>query len=194
MKKRTLSLLCAAVLLMTAMLPVAALANVHHAYVYTSNGKSLNMRKAPITHADNKIANVPYGAEVIVHEYVNSNTWAYVEYNGKQGYVMSRYLTNAKPSPKPSSGGDSGSGDVSFKNFVQTDYMALVRASAPGGWVNLRWAPSKKMAVRERVYDGQKLEVIAQNETWAQVRDPETEIVGFMMRAFLTVLGSGAES
>lgn len=195
MKKKTLSLVCALVLAASLLLPLVASAMTWTAYVYTANGKSLNMRKAPVTHADNKIAGIPYGASVTILDYVNNRTWAYVNYNGKDGYVMSRYLTFDKPGPRPNpnpkpnptpSGGDSS--EISFAGFQKTGYTVLVRPSAPGGYVNLRWAPSKKLAVYERVYDGQELEVIAQNSTWAQVRNPSTDSVGFIMRGFLTTL------
>ena len=101
MKKKTLSLVCALVLAASLLLPLVASAMTWTAYVYTANGKSLNMRKAPVTHADNKIAGIPYGASVTILDYVNNRTWAYVNYNGKDGYVMSRYLTFDKPGPSP---------------------------------------------------------------------------------------------
>ncbi|MEG1470830.1 MAG: SH3 domain-containing protein [Clostridia bacterium] len=197
MNKRAWSFFFAVVLLATMAFPFSALAlDMDDMYVYTSNGKPLNLRSAPITHADNRVASIPYGAEVSIYEFVNKGTWAYVNYRGDMGYVMSRYLVahkpNAKPTPKPAAP-TTDAGVVSFKNFAQVSYYALVRPSAPGGYVNLRWAPSKSMAVYDKMYDGQKLEVIAQNATWAQVRNVDTEAVGFIMRSFLTEMGDGAK-
>lgn len=192
MKKRTLSMACAIVLTAVMLLPIVASAATWTAYVYTSNGGSLNLRKAPVTHADNKIASIPYGAQLTMLDYVNNRTWAYVQYNGQKGYVMSRYLTFDKPGAHPNPSPTPDDSDISFSGFEKVYYSVMVRPSAPGGYVNLRWAPSKKVAVYERVYDGQDLEVIAQNKTWAQVRDPDTGSVGFIMRSFLTTVGGGS--
>ncbi|MDD3336034.1 MAG: SH3 domain-containing protein [Eubacteriales bacterium] len=190
MKKRTLALICALILVLTTALPLTALANMQYRYVYTSNGKSLNQRSAPITHANNRVANIPYGAKVAVDSYVNGNTWAYVEYNGKWGYVMSRYLVKNQPAAKAASSTSTSSQKASFNGFVEVTYSATVRSSAPGGFVNLRWAPSKSEAIEAKLADGQKLTIIAQNETWAQVRVESSGAVGFIMRAFLNDTGA----
>lgn len=181
---RCLTLLTALVMLWCVLAPVSALANVQVRYVYTSNGGVLNLRRAPVSHANNKIMSIPYGAEVLVESYVNNNTWAYVSYNGHTGYVMTRYLVKEKPG-NASNGGDDT--EVNYSGFQAASYNVLVRASTPGGYVNLRWGPSKSVAVHSKIYDGAVLRVIAQNESWAQVEDPSTGAVGFMMRAFLTV-------
>lgn len=192
MKKRTLAVLLALVLL--AALPFSALANVQHFYVYTANHKGLNMRSAPIAHADNKIQSVPFGAEVLLESYVNGGTWAYVSYNNVAGYVMTRYLTDVRPDvPQPQP--EEEVHEVSYKGFKSADYDVLVRAATPGSYVNLRWGPDKQTPVHQRVYDGAVLHVIAQNHGWAQVQDPATGAVGFMMRGFLTpygAIGTGA--
>ena len=193
MNKRILSILLAAVLLLALALPMSALANVKHRYVYTSNGGSLNMRSSPVSHADNKIQSIPYGAEVLVESYVNNNTWAYVSYNNIAGYVMARYLVTempAKTKAEPAQSADAPT--VSFKGFARASYDVLVRAHTPGGYVNLRWAPSMDLAVQEKVSDGAVLHVIAQNGSWAQVEDPSTGAVGFMPRSFLTEYNAGA--
>lgn len=183
MTKRILAALTALVLI--AALPLGALANVKTRYVYTANGKSLNMRSAPIAHANNKIQSVPYGAQVLLESYVNGGTWAYVSYNNKAGYVMTRYLTDVQPQnvqPAP----EEESHEVSYEGFEPASYNVLVRAATPGSYVNLRWGPDKITPVHQRVNDGTMLCVIAQNKHWAQVQDPSTGAVGFMMRAFLT--------
>lgn len=184
---KCLTLLMAFVMLWCVLAPVSALANVQVRYVYTKNGGVLNLRKAPVTHADNKILGIPYGSEVLVESYVNNNTWAYVSYNNQTGYVMTRYLVKEKPTSTPKqSGEETSETKVSYSGFEDADYNVLVRASTPGGYVNLRWGPSKSVAVHSKIYDGAVLHVIAENEKWAQVENPSTGEVGFMMRAFLT--------
>lgn len=182
MKKRFLALLCMVAILMMA-LPLTASASTAY-YVYTSNGKPLNMRSDMVTHADNRIASIPYGTKVSVQEFMESDTWAYIKYNGKYGYVMTRYLVSTKP--KALSTSESTSSEVSYAKMVEANYTATVRPSAPGGFVNLRWGPSKSTPIQEKLYDGQTLEVIEQNNTWAQVRVVATGHVGFIMRSFIT--------
>lgn len=212
MSKKILSLVCAFVMLSMLALPLAAFANVHHGYVKTGNGGSLNVRSATQTHANNVVAKLEYGTQVVILEYAHNNTWALVEFDTasgtKRGYVMTRYLSNTQPDPfvrKSSSAAQSAaSGDVTldslhFGSFEHvTPYTVSVRPSTPGGFVNLRWAPTTKVAVMERCYDGYQLTVIAQSGHWAQVMDPATGYVGYMMRKFMTVvnpnvpLGQGA--
>lgn len=187
--KKSFALLLALVLVL--LLPVGALANVDHRYVKTSSGSKLHLRSTPTTHEDNKIVSIPYGAEVLVEDYVNDNTWAYVSYDGQTGYVASRYLSKTRPAKATNSTTEVAEGttqedvDVSYRGFERTNYEVMVRANVPGGYVNLRWGPSRQMPIYERVYDGSPLTVIAQNKHWAQVMDTSTGAVGFMMRSFL---------
>ena len=63
--------------------------------------------------------------------------------------------------------------------------MMSVKPSTPGGFVNLRWGPSKSVSVMTKLYADTQVTVIAKDNTWAQVYDPETGYVGFMMLSFL---------
>ncbi len=188
MKKQWISLVLLVVLVFSICLPAQANTTM---YVYTANGKSLNMRSAPITNANNKIANIPYGAAVSVEKTVDNKQWSYVSYDGHTGYVMTRYLVSGNPGPNPqtttttTTTSTTASATMSFSSFSQCDYFATVRPSTPSGFVHMRWAPSKQQAIYCDYYAGATLEVIAQDATWAQVRDPETGAVGFMMREFL---------
>jgi len=102
MNKRLISL--ALVLLLTvAALPAIAViggeGGTWHAYVYTSNGKPLNLRDGPGT-GYGVVASIPYGATVHLNEYIDQS-WVEVDYNNQRGYVMGRYLTYEQPAPKP---------------------------------------------------------------------------------------------
>lgn len=195
MKKRSLALICAIVMLATLAMPIMALAS-QTKYVYTSNHKTLNLRSAPVSNANNKIASIPYATKLTVDRYVNNGKWAYVKYNNQWGYVMSRYLVDKKPAGKPAapSSGKTTSSAVDYSGFVATSYQATVRPPAPGGMVNLRWGPSKSTRIYQKMYDGQAVEVISQNNTWAQVRLDSNGYVGFVMRQFLTVVSDGSVS
>ena len=192
MKRKWLSLIA---LVMVAVLftPVIALGGTNIFYVDTANKKSLNMR-SDCTMGDNIIANIPYRAEVTVFEFLAGDAWARVEYNGRTGFVMSRYLSGTRPaSGGGSGGGSSSSTTISYKGFTPTTYTAAVRPSNPSGYVNMRWAPSKSTSVHEVYYAGETLQVIADNGTWCQVYDTSRNICGFMMKQFLTILSVGGE-
>lgn len=192
MKRKWLSLIA---LVMVAVLftPVIALGGTNIFYVDTANKKSLNMR-SDCTLGDNIIANIPYRAEVTVYEFLAGDAWARVEYNGRTGFVMSRYLSGTRPASGGSSGGGSSSSTtISYKGFTPTNYTAAVRPSNPSGYVNMRWAPSKSTSVHEVYYAGETLQVIADNGTWCQVYDTSRNICGFMMKQFLTILSVGGE-
>lgn len=191
MKKRLIPiLLLALILTVTSVLPVmSASALVGPQYVYTSNGKTLNMRQSPSKNAP-IIGHIPYGAMVDSYEYYNSS-WGYVTYKGLSGYCMSRYFVSSppgpKPQPQPTTKPTPASTGINYKKFVRTDYYAIVRPSTPSGYVNLRWAPSKSVSIENTYYAGYQLHVIAQDGTWAQVLDEQNNISGFMMLQFLSV-------
>ncbi len=183
MKKRILSLLCTAVLIVSLFLPVVAMASDSLYYVYTENGKPLNMRPTPST-KEKKIMNIPFGAKVRI-EYYENNSWARITYNNTQGYVMIRYLVDYKPVKEGTHIVVAEPADNGHAGFKVADYDVLVRASTAGGYVNLRSGPSKKDSVLMRVTDTTLLHVIAEGDGWAQVVDPATNTTGFMMRSFL---------
>lgn len=199
MNKRAISLGVAVLLLVLTLMPLAAFAMTWDAYVYTANGKGLNLRTGPTTNASIQ-RSVPYGATVTIID-MYDDTWAQVAYGGYEGFVMRRYLTYDKPGPKPtvkptatkSSGGGSSGGSVGhlFDGFQVTSYHVTVRPSSPGGFVHMRWAPTKDSGIMQDLHQGDELEVLAQNNTWAQVRIPSTGATGFMMRSFLTDIGIG---
>lgn len=196
MTKRSISFILVLVLALSICLPALGLAN-NFMYVVTANGKSLNFRTSPHTHSNNKIGNIPFGAQVWVETRINGGEWSYITYNNEKGYVMSRYLQANKPTHKPTprptkkpgTTPTPSSSALNFDKFVTANYTAVVRPSTPSGFVHMRWAPSKQYRVIRDYYAGSQLEIIAQNDTWAQVRDVQTGVVGFMMRAFLVADG-----
>ncbi len=181
MKKRTFAILCALVLLL-GLVPVAGALASTTMYVYTSNGKSLNLRDYP-SKDGNIIANIPYGASVKVDTSYVGSSWLHVTYNKHTGYCMSRYLTDKKPSPKPTAAPTPSS--TLYDNFAPCYYTATVRPSSPGGYVHLRWAPSKKQPIQRDYYNNDELTVISQNDSWCQVYDETNDVSGFMMSFFL---------
>ena len=166
---------------------VSAYADAMVYYVNTANKKSLNMRSSTDL-GNNILTSIPNGAAVVVYEFLNNNTWAHIGYGGRDGYVMTRYLSLTPPSTQPST-----TESLSFKDFKSTYYLASVKPSTPSGYVNMRWAPSKSTAVHDIYYSGSTLQVIAESKTWCQVYDTQKNICGFMMKEFLVPLSVGLE-
>lgn len=63
--------------------------------VYAENGKPVNLRQKAST-GSYQVALVPLGTKVTVQGTTNTG-WSAVQYNGKQGYMMSRFLVEQLP-------------------------------------------------------------------------------------------------
>lgn len=180
-----------AVLLLVILLVVpAALALATPMYVNTANQKGLNMRVDMSTDST-VITVIPFGAEVEVNSFEESDYWADITYRNMGGYVMTRYLSYDQPSGRSSGGGSGSSGGSvmpsadTYRDFYETSYYTAVRPSTPTGYVNMRWAPSKSAEIHGSYYQGYTLLVIAENGVWCQVYDEAIQSCGFIMRNFL---------
>lgn len=184
MKKRALGIFFTLVLLGSIVLAAPAMAVTM--YVYTSNGKSLNVRDYP-SKDGRVISSLPYGSAVDVDEGFVGSSWAHVLLSGVDGYCMYRYLVDYKPGPKPkpTQTASPTTGSDLYSGFTECYYNASVRPSSPGGFVHMRWAPSKNQRVHRDYYNGDTLLVIAQNGVWCQVYDEQSNRSGFMMASFL---------
>lgn len=206
MLKKLISLLLIAVL--TAMLiPSLAVADSYYGtqWVYTDNGKSLNVRSTPTT-GNNIIGSLKYGAEVTVVQ-MYANGWAQILWEQNEygefgaAYVQRRYLVNHKPSskptpPSPTAAPASGTADLTkafaamnaeFATGKQvTPYTVVARPARASGWVNLRWAPSTEAERIATCKQGKELTVLAETKNWYQVQDPETGMIGFISRSYTT--------
>lgn len=192
MSKRVLTLVLAVSLMLVLVIPSAGA--ISTMYVYTANGRTLNVRSTPST-GDNIIGSLKYGAEVGVERFLD-NGWAAIVW-GSYGtaYVQSRYLQWYKPGPKPTAAPTAkpapapAAGIAALNQIFRTGksvtpYTVVVRPSRSSGWVNMRWAPSTEAEVFRTYKDGARLTVIADLDKWYQVVDPETEATGFMMKNF----------
>ncbi len=160
-------------------------------FVYTENGKNLNVRSAP---GGQVIDTIAYGTPVVVFDFEDSDSWALIHYGSpdRDGWVMTRYLVLDKPAPKKKPSAPQIVDDTlamvnaQFQKMQSvTPYQVKARPSRAGGFVNMRWAPSTDVHVMQRCYNGYELYVIAQNSTWAQVEDRVTGQVGFMVRKYM---------
>jgi len=197
--------------MMVAMLiPAAAFAqNEWTMYVYTDNGKSLNVRRYPST-GDNIIGSLKYGDAVSVRM-TSANGWATIDWSGGDGYVayvQSRFLVPYKPAPKSNSNSGSNSQknngsssaatgtdaakalssmNAEFKTGVKVSpYTVISRPARASGWVNLRWAPTTEAERIATCPQGKELTVLAELKNWYQVQDPATGMIGFISRQYVT--------
>ena len=197
MLKKLLTLTLA-VMLMTVLFLPAVHAEISTMFVYTQNGKGLNVRSDPSV-GDNVIGSLPYGSEVGVERFLD-NGWASIVWGGYgSAYVQSRFLQwyapGPKPTPSPTSKPTAAPSSDNFESAVNsefrsakmvTPYMVTVRPSRASGWVNLRWAPNKGAEILGTYKSGAQLTVLAELKNWFQVTDPDTGATGFMMKDFIT--------
>ena len=207
MKKRLIALLM--VLVLAAGLIPAALAeddtpmaSEGYYYVYTENGKGLNVRSTP---GGQTVGSLKYGTRVYCYYRDGGNGWALIDYyynNPGYGYgtyaayISSRYLRKNKPparnSGSSSSSSSSASADVAaeidaeFKSAKKvTPFVVTLRPTRASGWVNLRWAPSKSAQLMATYKQNEKLLVIKETNNWYQVEDQDTGDVGFINKQFV---------
>ena len=203
MTKRLLSLALAAILL-AALIPAALADSERTMYVYTENGKSLNVRRTPEV-ADNIVAQAKYGEPVTVVA-TSANGWSTLWWQDNNGefhyyYVQSRFLVNYKPGAKPTASpsattAPSTSTDaakvLSDMNWQFTTakkvspYTVVARPSRASGWVNLRWAPTTEAERIATCKQGKELTVLVELKNWYQVQDPDTGMIGFISNQYVT--------
>ncbi|MBR4712014.1 MAG: SH3 domain-containing protein [Clostridia bacterium] len=204
MTKRTIALILVLSSLLGVCLPLAASADDgSRMYVYTDNGKTLNVRRDPSTSAD-VIGKLAFGEAVSVR-LTMANGWAVIDWAAGDGfvaYVQSRFLVTWKPSgtpapAAPASGTPAASDSRSILNEMNAEfragrrvavpYVVVARPSRASGWVNLRWAPSLEAERIATCPQGKELIVQAELKTWYQVQDPVTGMIGFISKKYVTV-------
>ena len=203
MKKRFLSLALALVLAALMMIPAGFAednsipSSAGNYYVYTENGKGLNVRDTP---GGAVVGSLKYGTKVYC--YYNQDGWALIDYTyDKPGYgkgtyaafVSSRYLQKSKPGPKPTPDTPSSSSDPisdlneEFRSARKVDaYKVTVRPTRASGWVNLRWAPSMKAEILATYSANSQLLVLKETKNWLQVEDQDTGDIGFIKKDFVS--------
>lgn len=134
-------------------LPMVSLADE---YMMVQGGK-LNLRQEPSLEAK-VLGQYPTGTWMNVHE--ETGEWSKVTVNGKQGYVMSKFLTD---------GASSGT------LYVKTN---------TGVGLNLREEPSMSGAIITSFKSGTAVKVLSRGTEWSKVQVGDA--VGYMSNRFLT--------
>ena len=189
--KKIFAIFTAVVLLLSVTVTFASAAGLGlgKMFVYTENGKTLNVRSSPET-GDNIIGQLPYGASVNVTAFEGS--WARIDYSGGSAWVQSRFLQwyapGPKPTPKPDPEPDPDTKQMNaeLRSEVSIAPTALLaQASRSTGWVNMRLYPSKATRRIQTCSDGTPLTAFAETTNWYHVTDPATGNSGYIRKDFL---------
>jgi len=192
--KKLIALLLAAILLCSVAASFAdgIIGGPGTMYVYTTNGKGLNVRSAP-EKGDNIIGSLKYGAKVEVTAFLGD--WCEIRWGDTRAYVQGRYLQwykpDAKPTPQPTE--DPGQKEEEQKNAELRSETAidslrlLARASRASGWVNLRIEPSRETRRVESLADGTELIAFAETINWYHVTNPASGNTGYVQKNYVTI-------
>ena len=173
-------------------------------YVYTENRGTLNVRSEPQS-GSNVVDRLDYGTEVIVEGPVVINTdWSCIRNRkapGGIGYVMTRYLSNYRPSDADRAAEDKErkanleelNRQLKSARTLETPLMLAVRASRASGWVNFRVGPGVAADRIASLPDGRSMKAIGETDKWYQAIDLETGKIGYISKNYVTVLGAVKE-
>ena len=181
--KKLLSVVFALMMVVTLIVPVLSSAESTYRWVNCPNGKTLNLRAEPSTHAQT-LYRIDCGKKLEILSDLG-NGWAYVkvESNGMIGYVMTKFLVASKP----------GKYEITERedNFrAVTPYMveALPRSQKTMDSVCLRTRPNKTSSSIRRLMPGEQLQVLAVGKTWSQVYDPKTGATGYVANDYMATV------
>ena len=201
MKRRIAACLLAAVILMIALAPAAVASGTGTVkYVYTRNGKPLNVRAWPDVNSA-LLGTLNQGTRVTIQGYTSDYTWANIVFNGQNAYVMTQYLADSPgggTTPTPVNPGTNyqsivASLESEFSTYhVVSPYTVLAKPVRASGWVNLRYAPSAEFGHADNLYANTQLTVIAETRNWLQVRRNDTGVTGYVMRQYTITMGVGS--
>ena len=149
--KKFVSILAVTVLLMTMTASFASAKTIGGPgtmFVYTENGKPLNVRSEPRT-GDNIIGQLEYGASVYVK--VFNGDWCGIQFNSVIGWVQSRFLQWSAPDPRPvpptptpEPAPEPDPGEEELQNEITiTPVQVQVVAGRSSGWADMRILPSR---------------------------------------------------
>ena len=169
-------------------------------YVYTRNGKPVNVRAQPSINSA-LMGTIAFGKAVTVENYTTDYTWAVITFNGRTCYVMSQYLVDGAPvnpvTPSTPTGGSANTQNIinsmenEFRTYrVVSPYTVVAKPTRASGWVNLRFAPSTEFGHAGNLYANTQLTVIAETANWLQVRRNDNGITGYVMRQYTISTGA----
>ena len=138
---------------------------LYEVYVTSSNGRGVNMRSAPYV-GNNVVGFFDVGTKAGMIK--PGDAWSLIDVGGRQGYMMSQFLSKEKPAPSGTSG---GSFIISFN----------------GKNVNLRSGAGMKYPIINSYAPGTTITILSSGPTWDFVK--VGGIYGYMMDQFIVTKG-----
>ena len=160
-------------------------------WVFTDNGKELNVRNAP---GGDIIGKLKYGEKVTVVSFINGE-WAAINYKDSElGYVSTRFLIKADPEEvkrlieeeqSEITGDPMTDINAEFASAVDVDdYKITARPARVTSLVYIRWIPSETGRIIIGYKATEQLIVLKELEHYLQVQDPDTGDVGYIHKKF----------
>ena len=160
-------------------------------WVFTDNGKELNVRNAP---GGDIIGKLKYGEKVTVVSFINGE-WAAINYKDSElGYVSTRFLIKADPEEvkrlieeeqSEITGDPMTDINAEFASAVDVDdYKITARPARVTSLVYMRWIPSETGRIIIGYKATEQLIVLKELEHYLQVQDPDTGDVGYIHKKF----------
>jgi mannosyl-glycoprotein endo-beta-N-acetylglucosaminidase len=150
-----------------------------YARVTTASGP-LNLRKNASTNST-LLAKIPQNA--IIQVLKKLGTWTQVNYNGKEGYVMTTFLTfieNSDTPVTPPSGSDQPS----------TDTTLMAQVTTQTGSLNLRKNAASNATILTTIPQYSYIQVLSRGDTWSKVT--YKSYTGYVKSSFLTFVSTPA--
>ena len=160
-------------------------------WVFTDNGKELNVRNAP---GGDIIGKLKYGEQVTVVSFINDE-WAAINYKDSElGYVSTRFLIKADPEEVKKlieeeqseiTGDPMTDINAEFASAVDVDeYKITARPARVTSLVYMRWIPGETGRIIMGYKATEQLIVLKELDHYLQVQDPDTGDVGYIHKKF----------
>lgn len=141
----------------------------------------VSQRMDPDTKAD-RVAKVPLGA--VVTRCLDEGEWTYCTYNGKTGYILSKYLSDADYDKiKKEEEERKKAEEEAAQNFPK-EFIACMQVVNASTWVSLREKPDATSKRLDRIPAGEYLyECLYENINWVRVTYGDQ--TGYVSAAYL---------
>jgi len=129
----------------------------------SSGSGTVNLRESASTTA-RVLTTIPHGNEVNL--VTDDGSWCFVQYNGQEGYVMSRYLAVGSGSAAPPPQGETP--DASAPSLGTGEMEAIVKTASTS--LNMREEASTSSRVLMSLPRGESIVVTGRGDEWSAVR------------------------
>ena len=146
--------------------------NANYTAYVTNGSRVVNLRAEPSTKSA-IIMYYPTGTEAYVISH--GATWDYIQIGSNTGYMMTRFLTTAKPAPT----------DAPVTPVPKSGTYTAYVTSDNGKPVNVRKGPGTGHAVKFQAPYGSEIKVLKHDKKWDKIE--QNGKVGYMQNKFITL-------